>query len=254
MGKKPNEDPIKLIQILPLEDGEEPSGHSPDFKQTSLRFKVQIGDEGFPLWASAFAFLGRAIRALVQFLFSVARATNRGFQKGGQFLQTILRVLGHGLVFSGRKTYQWGSQLSGEIIKLLKKMVSSIPMMFAKTGLPNIRKPKQNPMELVPKEFPDRVDEIEKEIRSLRDRFISQQNELIRVTTQLGEVKAQVLSQQQLILHLGKELEAAEIKARQLDKVPAKKSKSRTAAPTKPKRTVSEKPPPNPSLGIEAPS
>ena len=63
--------------------------------------------------------------------------------------------------------------------------------------------------------------------------FRSHQEELIRFTAQLGELKALVLSQQQVILHLGEEIEATEKKEIPSEKSTLRKTKSRSTKSSK---------------------
>ncbi len=95
--------------------------------------------------------------------------------------------------------------------------------------------PAQREQELI--QYPTKLerDELLWEVHALRDQLGSQQEELALVTTQMGELKALALSQQQVLLHLGQELETIESKFIAPEKPLPKKAKSRTVKTAKPK-------------------
>ena len=72
------------------------------------------------------------------------------------------------------------------------------------------------------------------EVHALRTQLTTHQDELIRVTAQMEELKALVSSQQQVLLHLGKELEATERNESSSEKFPVRKTK-----PAKPDKSES---------------
>ena len=92
-------------------------------------------------------------------------------------------------------------------------------------------------------------DELLQEVHALRDQLSAHQDELVQVTAQMGELKALVLSQQQVLLHLGKELEAAEKKTPPLERLTPRKTKSKAS---KPKKSESSEMPSQPALATDA--
>ena len=97
-------------------------------------------------------------------------------------------------------------------------------------------------------------DEILLEVHTLQDQLTAQRNELTRVNVQMSELKALALSQQQVLLHLGKELESLESKTVRQDKPTPKKSKSRSVKASKSKSLPpSVKPSTESSIRLESP-
>ena len=94
-------------------------------------------------------------------------------------------------------------------------------------------------------------DELINEVHALRDQLSAHRNELVQVTAQMSELKALVSSQQQVLIHLGKELEAAEKKTSPPERATPRKTKSKTTKSSKLKKSESPKSPTPPHFGIE---
>ena len=82
------------------------------------------------------------------------------------------------------------------------------------------------------------------EVHALRTQLTNHQDELIRVTAQMEELKALVSSQQQVLLHLGKELEATEKHESPPENLTVGKTDPHVAKPTKPNKSESKTSPP----------
>ena len=83
-------------------------------------------------------------------------------------------------------------------------------------------------------------DELLWEVHAMHDQLTFQKKELTRVNVQISELKALALSQQQVLLHLGKELESSDTKQSKTEKSPSKKSKFRSNKASKSKPLSSE--------------
>lgn len=87
---------------------------------------------------------------------------------------------------------------------------------------------------------------------ALRDQVQSQQEEMARVTSQLTDLKNLVLSQQQVLLHLGKEIEGIHVSASTPPPKAPRKTKPRATKATKPKTALTKKRPNDQPPSLEA--
>lgn len=90
------------------------------------------------------------------------------------------------------------------------------------------------------------------EVGALRDQVRSQHEDIVRVTSQLTDLKNMVLSQQQVLLHLGKELEGIQLSASIPPPKAPRKSKPRVTKSTKSKTVLPKKRPNDKSPSVEA--
>ena len=245
MGQKPDGDPLKLIHILPS-------------KPDSNRFRIQIGSERVPSWIAGLAFVVRIFQVGIRQITSTGQWVGRQGQKGVQFVGTFIRFLKYGILRSCQTIRPWKVDFRGPMAKLFNIIGSASERLKGKGKWQlrrNRRKKIQPPPEPVAQIAPPvllQENNSTSDVQTVQDQLIAQQQELARVASQMSELQALVLSQQQVLLHLGKELEAAEMRANPQEPLVPRKPKTRTTKVSKSKKSSSQKqPPPNPPLGME---
>ena len=231
MAHKPDDDPVKLIHILPSE-------------KHSSRFRILIGTERVSHWMAGLAGWWSTILTGMRSLTRVAQWVQRQGRKAAEPLGTIIRFIKNGLFFLFQRTRQGGAAIRVSIAKMLHEK-DHILKAWTNGKWQLTGKVEQTPVKLIVHETVSQNDN-SKEVDKLRDQLFAQQKGLTRITTQVSELQALVLSQQQVLLHLGKELERTEAKAAQPVPTPSKKSKSRAVKPAKSKKDALQETPPSP--------
>ncbi|GJL64486.1 MAG: hypothetical protein NPIRA04_31400 [Nitrospirales bacterium] len=241
MGWKTTETPLNLIHILPS-DGEKSKPKLPYDNSQSLR--IQVGDE--------------APSVSVKFFAKSIAAVRRGGKQVGEWLHTSVSLCQRGCqrMFSGLTSCVLGlfglvkNGLGASVTLVVRsakraresseKISDKIWKMYTKKRNVSIPEPRivpatiESPTNIAPTPKLER-DELLWEVHALRDQLTAQRREFTRVNTQIGELKALALSQQQVLLHLGKELESIESKTVRTEKTAPKKVKARSAKTAKSK-------------------
>jgi len=241
MGWKTSETPLNLIHILPS-DGEKSNPQLPYDNSQPLR--IQVGDEapsvGAKFFTKSFAIVRRAGTQIGEWLhasFSLCQRGGRSVFDGltscilGLFrlMKTGVRASATFVVCLARSARESSEKISDKIWKIYSKKRSVSPpqlQIVQETLEPSLSPAVSPKLER---------DELLWEVHALRDQLTVQRKEFTRVNTQIGELKALALSQQQVLLHLGKELESIELKTIRTEKPAAKKVKPRSSKAAKSK-------------------
>jgi len=250
MGWKTSETPLNLIHILPS-DGEKSKPKLPYDNAQSLR--IQVGDEAPSVSVKFFAKLIAAVRSGGKQIGEWLHMSVSLCQRGGQsvFRGLTSCVLGlFGLLKSGvGASVAVVTRSANSARENTEKISDKIWKMYTKKRNAAIPEPRivsatiESPTSMAPGPKLER-DELLWEVHALRDQLTAQRREFTRVNTQIGELKALALSQQQVLLHLGKELESIESKTVRNEKAAPKKVKPRSskAAKSKPFPSASQSP------------
>ncbi len=244
MSWKKTETPLNLIQILPSESDKPQAQVSPE-NPSNLR--IQVGDNP-PTVGS-------------KFLREMVSGIRHGGQHVGEYLkaaiakcQRMSASMIHGVlaIFSSfvgvcKKSTSW-------IVRRANAWSTSLRIFFRRCWHGVIRKKNvrmDSQVHNIPPALESHVietsrqleqDELLWEVHALRDQMSSQKDELIRVTKQIAELKALTLSQQQVLLHLGKDLESIDSKQEKTIKAMPKKSKARSTKTSKSKPLPAARP------------
>ncbi|WP_447971743.1 hypothetical protein [Nitrospira sp. M1] len=240
MGWKTTETPLNLIHILPS-DGDNTKPKLPYDNSQPLR--IQVGDEAPSLGVKFFSTIVDAIRGAGTQLAGLIHASlslcGRGCRSMlGGVASCVMGLSGHlknsmsasvNLVIrSAQQVRERSDKISEAIWNVYrrKRESSSVRSRVVPATI--------EPQPLSPAPTLER-DELLWEVHALRDQLTAQRNEFTRVNTQISELKALAVSQQQVLLHLGKELESIESKTVRPEKTLAKKVKPRSSKSAKAK-------------------
>lgn len=226
MSRKTKESPLNLIRILPPKEGNSPS-HK--FNPASPHFKLKL--DGKDASGSMLSLGG---------LVGIFDTTLHGIGKLGTWsvhqirrvlhfltagLETILHWGTQGISQLG----QWGKSLGRPVLRPARRQSGGVQSSGNLLWSERTQGAKPIVSEAMQRERSKQRDMLIEEVHALRTQLTTHQDELIRVTAQMEELKALVSSQQQVLLHLGKELEATERHEPSSEKFPVRKTK-----PTKP--------------------
>lgn len=241
MIRKSKETPLNLIRILPYDKGPSLS-KLPRAASGPFRIRIDVAETSrWTLWLD---------RVFVCF-----QAVLHGLGKVGQWsFHQMKRVITTWPIFCLQKIGQLAKFLGTQFINLAKAGGRGIQGAASQawTSMMEPRKPRV--IEPVNKERIRQREALIEEVHALRTQLSAHQDELIRVTAQMGELKALVLSQQQVLVHLGKELEATEEKETSSEKMTPRKAKIRPTKSAKPKKSESPEAPPPAQLELEPPN
>ncbi len=207
MSRKTKESPLNLIRILPpKEGGPRPNKYNP----ASTHFKLKLdGEEASRPMLSLGGLVG-FFEALFRGVGKFGRWTLHQFQSVIHLiaagLESILLWFGPGVSQIG----QVGKSLGGQVMKPGRKPSGGIPHAGKQVWSDMTQGKKSLVSETMQRERSKQREMLIEEVHALRTQLTTHQDELIRVTAQMEELKALVSSQQQVLLHLGKELEATE--------------------------------------------
>ena len=246
MQRKPKDSPLNLIQILPPKDGAPPSTR---YNPASGHFKIQIGAEESSRWMR---WLEQVLAGVAAVLRSIGAITHNSFHHGKRAMTSVgmvLKVMTTWFVMLVKKGFQGTVFTSTQITTLFQRVGQQIQAVIRKARLPKRQKPQPVIRETKDVLMTEHNDQLIGEVHALRDQLSAHRNELVQVTAQMSELKALVSSQQQVLIHLGKELEAAEKKASPPRATP-RKTKSKASKSTRLKKSESPESPPS-HIGIE---
>jgi hypothetical protein len=224
MLRKTKESPLNLIRILPPKEGASPYHR---YDPASAHFKLKLDGEET---GSVLSFGG---------LVGVFNTIFRGLDKIGPWMlhqvQSVINWFSQGFVQFG----QWAKFLGGGLRKPARKL--KVEIQASGKQLWNDMTPATKPPvnETVIKERSKQREMLIEEVHAIRSQLTSHQDELIRVTAQMEELKALVSSQQQVLLHLGKELEATERNQRLSERPTIRKADPPRSKPSNPNRSSS---------------
>ena len=248
MQRNSKDSPLNLIQILPPKDGASPSTR---YNPASGHFKIQIGAEESSRWMRWLAHVVAGIAAVLRGIGSI---THNGFHHGKRAMTSAgmaLKVMATWFVRLMRKGGQGTVFISTKLATLFQRAGQQIPVVAKKARSPMRPRPQPVIIETRDVHMTEHNDELIHEVHALRDQLSAHRNELVQVTAQMSELKALVSSQQQVLIHLGKELEAAEKKTPTPERATPRKTKSKATKSTKLKKSESPKSPAPPHFGIE---
>ncbi len=249
MSWKTTEPPLNLIHILPSERKKSKS-RSPNDR--SLHLRIQVGDEppsvGMEFCARSVSMVREKLKRVGQKVRSALTLCQGGLTRTVRgVVSSVVGVLGFGkkiaigcvnlVVGLATRAKEMSLQLWGWLTKKRKKSKRAVDVLPTSIDRQAVVSSKfERPVKL-------ERDELLLEVHALRDQLTGQRSELTRVNAQIGELKALALSQQQVLLHLGKEIESIESKTVRPEKTPSKKTKTRSARTSKSKPVPSSTPP-----------
>ena len=246
MTWKQNDAPIKLIHILPS-SGKSPSSDSIESSPRSYRLGIE-GSGG-----SAFSLLRLLRNVITKSSSSPAGSTDNLEQN------TTTESL-YAPQFSGMSRIRsWlehvGKVCKGIMTTLFRRFKSSEIDSYAYStdppdgtvSLDALAEDGSEPLDLCEVQ-PEPVNHLSNqgeslsiEVGVLRDQMRSQQEDVTRITSQLTDLKNLVLSQQQVLLHLGKELEGIHLAVTVPPPKAPRKTKARAGKTSKPKSALPKK-------------
>ena len=248
MQRKPKDSPLNLIQILPPKEGAPPSTR---YNPASGHFKIQIGADESSRWMR---WLEQVVAGIAAVLRGIGSITHKSFHHGKRAMTSAgmaLKVMTRWFLMLMRKGGQGTGVISARLATLFQRVGEQIQVVPKKTGSPKRPRPQSVIIETRDVHMTEHNEQLINEVHALRDQLSAHRNELVQVTAQMSELKVLVSSQQQVLIHLGKELEAAEKKTPSPERATPRKTKSKATKSTKLKKSESPKPPAPPHFGIE---
>lgn len=214
MPRRYNEEPVNLIQILPSK--EKNSMPNPLIPSVT-RLLLEATAAGVRRLAELATRGAKRIQIAVA---DVMRSTRELTEKGNQWVGRVMlrsRRIRHGLARGGAKVKQ----------SMAAAWVTACAQISQ--ALHDVTEPRpqhQQPVAAMQHEPQD-------EVAHLRAQLLAQQQELAQVTSQMMELKALTMSQEQVLLYLGKELDAMQMPVAQAEAVAPKKTSTRAKKATK---------------------
>lgn len=234
MSRKTKESPLNLIRILPPKVG---GSRSNKYNPASTHFKLKLDGEeasrsSIPLGGlvGLLDLLMNGVGKIGTWMFHQIRGIIRYIVA---VLETIIRWCADGIMQIGQLAKFLGRQFMRPAKRLSGGTQSSGKQGWTETA--QGKKPLMS--ESMQRERNKQREILIEEVHALRSQLSNHQDELIRVTAQMEELKALVSSQQQVLLHLGKELEATERNERPSEALTVRKSKPRGTKPAKPDKS-----------------
>ena len=248
MQRKPKDSPLNLIQILPPKDGAPPSTR---YNPASGHFKIQIGADESSRWMR---WLEQVVAGIASVLRGIGSITHNSFYHGKRAMTSAgmaLKVMTRWFVMFMKKGFQGTVFISTKLAALFQRVGQQIQAVSKNAQSPKRPRPQPVIIETRDVQMTEHNDQLISEVHALRDQLSAHRNELVQVTAQMSELKALVSSQQQVLIHLGKELEAAEKKTPPPERATPRKAKSKATKSTKLKKSESPKSPTPPHFVIE---
>ncbi len=245
MARKQNDAPIKLIHILPGNEKSDPAGTA-----RSSSFSYRLGIEGS----------GHSLSSFLKFLKNLFPTTFKSSQNESTSLHSVPEADAFSGVQPKRKSiFRLLIERLSEYFSVVRGLIQptrssqspdalEVDTVPGPTSYPRLEEKieQEECFDLYP-ELPEPPGNSEavlfSEFEVLREQVRSQQEEIVRVTSQLTDLKNLVLSQQEVLLHLGKELESIHLSTNTPPPKPPRKTKPRSTKSTKPKTTVAKKRP-----------
>ncbi|MGB0909776.1 MAG: hypothetical protein ACPGYT_05395 [Nitrospirales bacterium] len=254
MKWKKTETPLNLIQILPTEREKSKEQIS---RENAPHLRLQVGDSMPTMSIELFSKVTKSLSGSVQRIFESFKKCASFCHHGCVGTMAYIVASMSDLLVGAKKTGVWcagslagashGAQrYSRKILHSLKKSksTSSTPVAFIPPAIEsNVSESTANTSSSIATATKLETDELLWEVHALRDQLTAQKSELTRVTVQIGELKALALSQQQVLLHLGKEIESIEPKSMRSEKTTPKKAKARVSKSAKTKQQPSSSSP-----------
>ena len=238
MGWKTSETPLNLIHILP--PGKSKKSKAKFSNDESQRLRIQVGDEapsaGIEYFSRIFRLISGGCKQLREMIHGWFKLCGRGCSECVGYCTSFMA----GLLDAMKKTLAWmadvfflaGSTVQEQSCKLWGILTTSTK----RVNLPQVNiHPSSVKQHATEHSNKLKRDELLCEVHALRDQLTAQRSELTRVNTQIGELKALALSQQQVLLHLGQELESIESKTVRQEKGSPKKVRTRSPKTSKSK-------------------
>ena len=235
MSRKAKESPLNLIRILPpKESGPRPNKYNP----ASTHFKLKLdGEEASRTWIS----LGGVVGFFEMVLYGIGKV-------GPWTLDQVRRVIDR----CSHRIWEIGqgvNSLGGQVKKPARRLSAGVQSSGKQLWSEMTQGARPMVSESMQRERSKQREMLIEEVHALRTQLTTHQDELIRVTAQMEELKALVLSQQQVLLHLGKELEATEKHDSSSEKLPIRQLKPLDTKPAQPNKA--ESPDSHPSTQFE---
>jgi len=236
MSRKTKESPLNLIRILPPQKGTSPSNK---YNPASTHFKIKLdGEEAFRPRLSLGGLMG-FINTVLRGVGKIGPWTLHQVRRVVHFIKTVVEVIIHWCALGILLTGQLAKFLAGQFMKPARRFSGGLQSSGKQVWTEMTQGKKPPVSESIQRERNEQREMLMEEVHALRFQLTSHQDELIRVTAQMEEVKALVLSQQQVLLHLGKELEATERKESPKERLTIRKTKPRETKHANPNKSES---------------
>lgn len=248
MSRKPKDSPLNLIQILPPKHGDSTSN---PYNPASAHFKIQIDAEEPSRWISWITRVVSGIAVVLNGTGKIVQWTLNQAKRASALAGMGVKLLTEWMILVMKTIAKGTIRCALTLVNLSKHVGCRIQGSARQAWRKKRQRSHRSVAEPKDGQTDEQRDELLQEVHALRNQLSAHQHELAQVTTQMGELKALVLSQQQVLLHLGKELEAAEKRAAAQDRVSPRRTRNKTTKSVKSKKPESPKPPLQPHLGVE---
>lgn len=231
MPRRYNEAPVNLIQILPSKEKNSMSNPLIPSVTRLLLEATAAGIRGLAELAT------RGTKRIQIAAADLMRSTRELMEKGNQWVGWVIvrsRRIRHGLAQVGAKSKQWMAAVWVRACARISK------------ALHEVTKPRPQHRKLVAM----MRNEPQGEVANLRAQLLAQQQELAQVASQMMQLKALTMSQEQVLLYLGKELDAMQMPVGRVEAVAPKKNVSRVKKSAKAKRVAPSQPAQKPSISL----
>jgi hypothetical protein len=234
MARRFSDDPVNLIQILPSKGKvATPNPFRPSFS----RFTLETGATVVRSLAHALTLWSKSLRVVIVDLGHRVQDLRQRIDRRVAWTATSLQRARRWFTRTAGEAKGWGTRTWHE---MRTPVYPPVPVMTISSrtirGLvPSIQRASP---------------EVTSELDQLHAQVATQGQELYRLTSQVMELKALTMSQEQVLLCLGKELDAMHMPIMRVEAVTPKKMASRSKKPAKIKRMASSRAAQKPSATL----
>ena len=222
MARRFSDDPVNLIQILPSKGRvATPNPFRPSFS----RFTLEAGATVARSLAHVLTLWSKSLRVVIVDLDHQVQDLRQRIDRRAAWMATSLQRARRWFIRTAGDAKDWGTRTWHEM---------RTPVY---PPAPSIATSSHTNRELV-SVIQCASPEVTSELDQLHAQVATQGQELHRLTSQVMELRALTMSQEQVLLYLGKELDAMQMPVVRVEAVAPKKMVSRGKKPTKTKRAA----------------
>lgn len=236
MSRKNKESPLNLIRILPPKEG---TSSSNKYNPASTHFKLKLDGEDASRSRISLGGLVGFLEMMLHGIGQIGPWILHQVRRVVNFITAALEGIIHWCALGIFQIGQLAKFLGGQFVEPARKLSGGIQSSGKQVWTEMTQGKKPPVSESIQRERTKQREILIEEVHALRTQLTNHQDELIRVTAQMEELKALVSSQQQVLLHLGKELEATERNESPSERLTVRKTKPRGTKPAKPDKSES---------------
>ncbi len=222
MARRFSDDPVNLIQILPSRGKVTTSN---PLRPSFSRFALEAGATVARSLAHVLMLWSKSLRVVRVDVDRQVKDLRQGVDRGVAWVAASLRRARRWIAHSTNDAKDWGKRTWHEMRTPVYPPAPAVePSSNTNRGLVSV--------------IQCATPEVTSELGQLRAHVVTQEQDLARLTSQVMELRALAMSQQQVLLYLGKELDAMQMPVVRVEAVPLKKIARRAKKSAKAKHVA----------------